>query len=298
MSSRTLLAGLLLAALTPGCGERPEPTGALPQTYPVTVRGLGEQPVALQARAERIVALDPGTAEIVAALGAGKRLVGVPGDYAGARADDAVFVAGTNGQADIGAATETRADLVATTGASDPIDAREIAEELDAALYVQPDRSVADVARAAIELGYLVGAPVEARRLVESLGADVRRVQDGVAALPPVRAFVDTGFLVTIARRSLASDLLRRAGGVDVAGPGAKPRAYDLCEVVRLRPDVFIHLTEPHEGPLEPPAFDRCRRRGGEIRYVEIRADLVTRAGPRLGTALAEIARALHPDAF
>jgi hypothetical protein len=67
---------------------------------------------------------------------------------------------------------------------------------------------------------------------------------------------------------------------------------------VRLEPDVFLRLTEAGSAPLPPPRFDRCGTRGARIRYVELRADLVTRAGPRVAAALEEVARALHPDAF
>ena len=297
MSRRTLLAGLVLATIAAGCGERPEPTGELAPAYPVTVRGLGEEATALEERPERIVALDPGTAELVAALGAAARLVGVPAGYTGDRADDAVVVAGFNGQVDVAAAADARPDLVATTPATDAFDARAAADEAEAPLYVQPDGGIADVVRATGELGDLVGAPVEARQLVDSLHAEIRRIDSEIAALPRVRVFVDTGFLVTIAPRSLAADLLRRAGAVDVAPDDAGPRAYDLCHVVRLRPEVFLRLTES-DNSTATPRFERCGARGDDVRYVELRANLVTRAGPRVAAALEAIARALHPDAF
>ena len=298
MHRRALLIGLLLAVTAPGCGERPEPTGALAPSYPTTVRGTGEEAAVLRARPERIIALDPGTAELVAALGAAARLVAVPAAYAGERAEGAVVAAATNGRVDVAAATARRADLVATTPATNPLDARTVADETGATLYVQPDGSLADVERAAVELGYLVGAPVEARRLALSIRADAETVAARVARLPRVRVFVDTGFLVTIPPLSLASDLVARAGGVDVARDAGGTRAYDHCDIVRLRPRVFLRLTEPGAAGIAAPRFARCGRRGADIRYVELRADLVTRAGPRVAAALEAVARALHPDAF
>ena len=52
------------------CGERAEPTGEIEQRYPVTVQGAGERPTVAPEQPERIVALDPGAAELVIALGA------------------------------------------------------------------------------------------------------------------------------------------------------------------------------------------------------------------------------------
>lgn len=298
MQRSALFAGLVLLVAAVGCGERPEPTGGLAPAYPTTVRGLAEEPTILRARPERVLALDAGTAELVVALGASDSLVGVPAAFTGDRADDAVVVAGTNSQVDVAAATRGRADLVATTATTDPVDARAVAEETGAALYIQPDRSVVDVERAAVELGYLIGAPVEARRLARAIRADADAVAARVRGRPRVRVFVDEGFLVTIAPRSLAADLVDRAGGVNVARDAAGTRAYSLCGVLRLEPDVFLRLTEPRGAALPPPRFERCGTRDAEIRYVELRADLVTRAGPRVGAALEEVARALHPDAF
>jgi ABC-type Fe3+-hydroxamate transport system substrate-binding protein len=76
---------VLLVLVASACGERAEPTGELEQRYPVTVQGAGEQPTVTPERPERIVALDPGAAELVIALGARDRLVGIP---AGVRRGD------------------------------------------------------------------------------------------------------------------------------------------------------------------------------------------------------------------
>ena len=295
---RASLAAALFLLAAAGCGERSEPTGDLAARYPVTVRGAGSGPAVLERVPARIVALDPGSAELVAALGASERLVGVPAGYAGDRADGAALVAERSGRVDITRAIAARPDLVVTTPRTAVFDARTAADEAGAALYVQADGGLAAVERAAIDLGFLLGRPVAARQLVADLRRDADAVSARVRRLRPARVFVDAGFLVTVPPDSLALDLLRRAGGVSVGREGAHPEPYDLCEVARLEPDVFLRLTEPGEPNPGRPRFGRCRGANRHVRYVELRADLVTRAGPRVAAGLAALARALHPDAF
>jgi iron complex transport system substrate-binding protein len=151
---------LLLAS---GCGERAEPVGELSQTYPVSVRGAGESPTVLERPPRRIVALDPGSAELVAALGAGRRLVGVPALAGRGRAVEVVTAAGT---VDVDAVVDLRPDLVVGTTSTDPLDLARAARESGAASYLQPSASVADVQRGVVELGFLLGRAPKARQLV------------------------------------------------------------------------------------------------------------------------------------
>ena len=76
-------AALLLLAGT-ACGERSEPTGALVQSYPVTVQGSGDATV-VNATPKRIVPVGAGPREILESLGLERRtttvddtLVGLP----------------------------------------------------------------------------------------------------------------------------------------------------------------------------------------------------------------------------
>ena len=282
-----------------GCGERAEPLGTLAQPYPVTVQGAGDQPTVLQGLAQRIVALDPGSAELLVALGAGDRLVGVPAGVRvpGAKPEKVVRRTGT---IDVDGVTTLKPDLIVATQTADQLDVARIQRATDAAVYIQPAASLRNVEQGAVDLGFLVGAAPEARQLVGRIQQDVATIQQKLADVPPVPVFVDTGFFITVSDRSLLGDLVKRAKGTSVAGPSPGPGPYPLADLRDANPQFFL-ATSDSDTTLEslranPVTADLAAVR--KKRVVIVPADLVTRAGPRVAEGLEAIARALHPDAF
>ncbi len=297
---RLLPCALLLAALTgAGCGERGEPLGTLAQPYPVTVQGAGDQPTVLEEQARRIVALDPGSAELVAALGAGDRLVGVPTGVRIPQAKPAKIVSRT-GTIDVDRTIDLKPDLVVATQTADQLDVARIQRAAGAAVYIQPAASLLNVEQGAIDLGFLVGEASEARRLVGRIQQDVTTIQQKLADEPPVSVFVDTGFFITVSDRSLLGDLVKRAKGASVAGPSPGPGPYPLADLRKANPQVFL-ATSDSDTTIESLRADPVTSDLAAVRkkhVVVIPAELVNRAGPRVAQGLEAIARALHPDAF
>jgi cobalamin transport system substrate-binding protein len=295
MTRRAVLLLLFVAAIASGCGARSEPLGPLAQEYPVRVEGAGDRAAVLTAPAERIVVLDPGSAELLVALGAGERLVGVPAglDEPPPEAD---LVVQATGQVSVDGAIRLQPDLIVATPTVDQVDVARTERESGAVAYVQPASSVDDVVRGVIELGFLAGEAAAARALAGSIREEVGQVERRVAGAASVPVFIDTGFLITVPERSLIGDLVRRARGQSVAGLNPGPEPFEACEVARLEPAVLLLVVEPGR-PADSPSFRNCPR-GADIRVERVPADLVLRPGPQLGEALAAVARALHPDAF
>ena len=299
MDRRTLALALLTAALSAaGCGERAEPIGELEQPYPVTAQGAGDQPAIAGERPERIVALDPGSAELLVSLGVGKRLVGVPFEI---QAAGTTAVVRNTGQIDVEAAVGLEPDLVVATPATDRVDVARIERATGAPVYIQPSLSIEDVERAALELGFLVGEPVTARRLVGELRRQTAALDELLAGTVTVTVFVDTGFFITVpADRSLLGELIRRANGENIAGDTAGLGPFDLGELRRLDPDVYLTTSDSETSlrTLRKNPKTRTLTAVREGRVVVVPVDLVLRAGPRIAKAYAIVARALHPDAF
>ena len=291
-----LVAAALLAA---GCGEREEPVGEIQVEYPVTVRGGGEDRTVLSAAPERIVALAPDGAEILVRLGIGPRLVGVPAGVERAPSG-AGQVASLSGQVDLSEVVKLEPDLLVATRTTDPVDVALAQQRTNAALYEQPADSVNDAERAIVELGFLVGEPVAARRLAGRVEERIAAIQRRLSGDPVTTVFIDTGFFVTVPARSLLGDLVRRAGGRSVGGetPGFEP--FDLERLAELDPDVYLATSDSRVTLRRLRSDPRTRRLTAvrEGRFVVLDAGLVTSAGPQVAEALEAIARALHPDAF
>lgn len=304
---RSALALLLLAFVLPAsaCGEREEPLGGLEQRYPVTVQGAGERPAVATARPERIVALDPGAAELVLALGARDRLVGVPAGLA--RGDgplqappSAAEVVSRTRQLRMDEIRRLEPDLIVAAPATDLLDVSRAQRQTGAAAYVQPASSVDDVVRAALELGFLVGEPVAARRVAADIRGRVAAVEESVAGEPVASTFVDTGFFISIPGRSLLGDLIGRARAESVAGATDGGEPFPLGRLRRLDPDVYLATSDSRVTLADLRRNQQTARLTAvrEGRFAVLPSDLVNRAGPRIGAALEQVARALHPDAF
>jgi iron complex transport system substrate-binding protein len=282
------------------CGERAEPVGTLAQAYPVTVQGAGDHPTVLKTRAERIVALDPGSAELVAALGVGERLVGIPAGVRVRSAPRAKTVVTRTGEVDVEGTIALEPDLVIATQTADQLDVARIEREAKAPVYIQPAASLRNVEEGAVDLGFLVGEAARARQLVGRIERQVAAIQTRLADVKPVSVFVDTGFFITVSDRSLLGDLVKRVKGESVAGSSPGPGPYPLADLRQADPQVFL-ATSDSDVTLASLRKDPVTDGIAAVRHkrvVFVPAALVERAGPRIAAGLAAVARALHPDAF
>jgi ABC-type Fe3+-hydroxamate transport system substrate-binding protein len=76
---RTALAAAAFVLVLAGtaCGQRSEPTGALVQSYPVTVQGGGDRVTVVRSAPKRIVPVGAGPTAVLEGLGLGKRVIKV-----------------------------------------------------------------------------------------------------------------------------------------------------------------------------------------------------------------------------
>jgi iron complex transport system substrate-binding protein len=282
MNVRLLLAVLLcLAARTAGAASPPVHPGP---------RFLGPP---VPAKVRRVVTLAPSLTEMVQVLGAGGTLVGV------SRFDAAPEVAklprvGGFVDPSVEAVVALKADLVLVQpgpGNQRPV---EKMAELGVPVLMLPLHSVKDVLAALRAVGGALGRGKEAEGLISRIESTRARVREAAKQRTAPRVLFVYGFepLVVAGPGSFADELLRDAGGVNVAADASS--AYPLYSVeraVRARPDVVVDAADVDVGK------DRLRALPGlsAARWVEVPSLALLQPGPSLGRGLEELFGLLHP---
>ena len=291
------LALAVLAGCSGGTGAEVEPPAG--GAFPVTVTDDAGRSVTISARPERIVSLAPANTEIVAALGALDRLVGVTTycDYPPEVAElpkMGDFV-GPNMEA-IAAADP---DLVlVTTG----VQAEAIGQlEALGASVVAIDPQTLDGLLASIgTVGAAIGEPEAAAELVASMELQIEDIAEQVEGAP-VRCFLEIAQdpLFTVGSGTLLNELIEYAGGENVVTePGYV--AYSVEQLVQADPDVYLatlgSMSSPSDITGRPGYANISAVAAGRVFLLD--DNLVSRPGPRVVEGIRQIAEALHPDVF
>jgi iron complex transport system substrate-binding protein len=193
----------------------------------------------------RVVCLTAETAEIAFALGAGDRVVGVPGT---ARRPEAA-----RERARVGGFTTFRTDRILALE-PDLVLAfsdlqREIVGELIAAgvsVLCTNQRSFDDVLAAILLIGGTLGREPAARELIADMRDEVRQVREYSSVWPDrPRVYFEEWMDPLIAGIGWVSDLIEIAGGHDVFAElrgqgGARQRIVPADEVARRDPQIIL----------------------------------------------------------
>ena len=268
---------------------------------------LGDQTgrtLALPAPPRRIVSLVPSVTEILFALGAEDRLVGVT-DFCdfppAARAKPRV---GGMVAPNLEAIVALRPDVVVVTPAGNSDETFAQLARLGLPMFAVNPTGVREVLDLIGKLGALAERPAPAADLAATLARRIRDVTARVASLPRPRVLyvVWPEPLIVPGRGSVVSELIELAGGESVTTDGGAgyPR-YSVEAALARNPEVILLARhgnqtqaigrEPWERFTGLPAI-----RKGRIHAVN--GDVLHRYGPRMVDGLEELARLFHPDAL
>jgi iron complex transport system substrate-binding protein len=283
----------------------PSPTAA---AYPVTLTDDARRTVTLEAEPERIVSLAPSNTEIVCALDACDRLVGVTDfdDYPPEVADVEKVV--TFAEVDVEAVVGSEPDLVIAAGNElTPTAVIEQLVELGLPVLTLYPESLDEI-YADIELvGRALDRPDEAAGLVDDMEERVATVTDAVAGRDRPRTFYEVsvfeGVIYTAGAGSFLASLIETAGGDPITGD-ALATSIELEDLVAANPELILLGDATYDRSVTPETV--AARPGWETmaavqagRVVPVTEDVViTRPGPRIVDGLEALARAIHPDAF
>jgi iron complex transport system substrate-binding protein len=258
-----------------------------------------------QAPPARIVSLVPAATEILFAIGAGPRVVGVSSyDHEPAEVDRLPRV-GALVDPDLERILGLRPDLVVIYGSQ-----RDLRRQLDRAgapVFGYTHGGLREVTATIRSLGDRTGTAARAREVAAAIERDLAAIASRVAGRPRPRTLLVFGREPGTLRNMYASggtgflhDMLEAAGGANVFADQKRESVQAGAEtLLTAAPEVVLEIRAGPE-PVDLtawqslPAIPAVRRK----RLVVLTgSDLVT-PGPRVAAATERLARALHPEVF
>ncbi|MBA3740128.1 MAG: ABC transporter substrate-binding protein [Chloroflexi bacterium] len=279
-----------------------------PVAFPMTLTDDAGREVTLEVEPQRIVSLAPSNTEIVCAIDACERLVGVTDfdDYPAEVVEIDKVV--TMAQVDVEAVVATEPDLVLAAGNElTPSAVIDQIANLGVPVLVLYPESLDEVSADIQLVGMAVGRDDEAAALVEDMATRVDAVEEAVADLERPRTFYEVsvfeGTIYTAGESSFLASLIETAGGEPISGD-ALSTSIELEELVAADPELILLGDATYDSTITPESV--AQRQGweamtavGDGRVVVVTDDVViTRPGPRIIDGLEALARAIHPDAF
>lgn len=285
--------------------------------YPMIVTDALNRSVVILSEPRRVVSIAPSITEIVFAIGAGSKIVGVD-DYSNyppelLRLIDEGRVKRVGGFANpsIEAIVALSPDLVlATTG----VQARVVLklEKLGVTTVALPAEELQDVYYSILMVGRLLNSYEGAARLVREISANITAVAQKVSGAvhkPRVLFIVWPEPLFVVGGASWINDLIELAGGVNVFADVDQP--YPMAspeQVVASDPEVIIVAHYEGFGTLDDFVAWASEKPGwanitaiAEGRVYLLRGaynDVLVRPGPRVALALELLAVLIHPELF
>ncbi len=259
---------------------------------------------------QRIVCATPGLTEVVFALGAGDRVVGVS-DYV-VWPPEALSITRIGGwmNPDRERLLMLQPDLILTQGLHEPL--RKFAERHGIRFVQIPTDTLDDVLQQFVIVGALLGQAEEGRQVQEKLAGQLEAIESKIAGVPPQRTVMlferPEGVLrnlTTVGPATFLSSLLELAGGENVFADVVGDYPQISREALLMRaPDVIMEL---HGDALTATRRDVILRDWQampslpavqEGRIVFLTGDYAMIPGPRIVETVERMARLLHPEFF
>jgi len=251
---------------------------------------------------QRIVSLTPALTEILFAVGAGDRVVGVTQfcDFP-PEAKSKPKVGGYVNPS-VEAALALKPDLVVVSPGPGNRDAALAMRRAGLRVEIVPAETLEDSLAAIEAVGRLAGDEAKGRELAAAVKARIDAVARRWAATKPVRTFfcIQTDPIIAAGRDTLPSQLLTLAGGVNVVDIERYPR-LDIEAVAGAKPELILQARMDLSAG-DAHVEDAFWKRWPSIpavaagRVVVLPDDLTLRPGPRVGAAVEELATILHGE--
>jgi iron complex transport system substrate-binding protein len=250
----------------------------------------------------RIVSLAPSITEMLFAMEAGDQLVGVTDfcDYPPeALKKPKVGYSNPNMETLV----SLQPDLVVAPNDFLKPDVIVKLEQLKIPVFILADKNVEGIFLHLQTLGRIVGRSPKADAVAMQLRQQVAAIQQRIQGMAPVRMLyvLNSQPLITVGPGSFIDQLIRMAGGINVAAKSATPYPRLSMEaVLQEDPEALVFPVGKAEGISE--SEQQAWRQWSTMTAVkrgrlhQISADWLNRPGPRIAKGLESLAAILHPD--
>ena len=251
----------------------------------------------------RIVSLSPGATEILFELGLDDSIVGVS-DFCDYPPE------ATAGKPKMGGFStpniemiQAQAPHVVVLTKSMPIGLKHQFSRLGIALFVAESKSFEELLRTILELGALTGRVQEAKSIVHGMKIDAGDVVGTIRSVStrPVTTMIEiwANPYYVAGKNTLPGDIVRLAGGRVVPESSKEYPLLSEEAILEIDPEALLlghnvgaeGVAESHRNVASISAI-----RNNKVYFPD--PDIFLRPGPRVVSALREIAEFLHPEAF
>jgi iron complex transport system substrate-binding protein len=311
--SLLLLAGIILTGMLTGCATTPAsttPTGTVTQiTTPaptaITITDHYNRTVIVKMYPQRIISLSPANTEILFALGLGDRIVGVS-EYSNYPPEASnITSVGAYDKPNVETIISLEPDLVLATEEHEA-EMAQLESHGITVVGLNP-KSVNEVLSTIILIGHITGADKEAAALYTDMQQRINTITQKTGKLtdeqrPRVFYIIWHDPIWTVGSATFHDELIRMAGGVNIAANLTGYAAIGLESVIAANPQVIIAGVGMGTGENLPLQFVQTDSRlsGVDARnnntIFSADMDIVSRPGPRLVDALEVFFKLIHPE--
>ncbi len=248
---------------------------------------------------ERAVSLAPNLTEIIFAIGAGDKIVGVTSFCNYPIEAQKIQKVGDTLSPNIENIIALKPQIVLVSTASQIETFTKTLEQQGITVFVTNPNSLEDIYKSIYQTGEILGRNGKAQEVVDDLKKRVADVEARTNTAKEIKVFLQISDepLFTIGKESFLTDLIARSGGVSVTE--TVETAYPKISketALALNPEaVILSDSEDNREPNEVFKNSPAVKNGKVFR---INADLLSRPAPRVVDALEQIARDLHPENF
>lgn len=246
----------------------------------------------------RVISLVPAVTEIIYALGAQDKLVGVatPCDYP---PGINVPIVGNFAVPNMERIVALSPDIVFVTGGAQKYLWDKL-KALNINIFISDPKNLEETYKSIIDIGKLLAKEEKADSVVQEMKAEFLSFRAEIQHMQKRTVFIEVSDvpLITCGSKSFIDELITLAGGVNIAGSIKQEYPVVSSEfVVKKNPDIIIVL-HPGSSPKDRLGWQDIKAvKDGQI-YEDIDPDILERPGPRIIQGIKALEQSIYPELF